>query len=85
MQHVEPGGSSKVSRCKTVKLMAGPSQEQLSGELICLSTWLRAIVAWDGDLDFDVDDSDETLFGLHERFGGDAAFNAEEGCSPNPE
>lgn len=55
--------------CKTVKLMEEPSLEQLGAELGLLRSWLRTMVSYSEDFDVVVDNSEDSLRGLHSMFG----------------
>ena len=52
---------------------AEPLPDQLSAELLLLSMWLRSMHSFDKDFDIDMDDSDDTMFKMHEHFMGDAS------------
>jgi len=54
--------------CKTVKLMEEPSPEQLGAELTLLGMWLRSMAAHGEDFDVVMDDSEEMVLRMHERF-----------------
>jgi len=54
--------------CKTVKLMEEPSVEQLGAELTLLGMWLRSMASFNGDFDVNMDDSEESMVRMHERF-----------------
>lgn len=54
--------------CKTAKLMNEPSVEQLTAELLLVSSWLQKMVRHEEDFDIDMDHSDETMLMMHEQF-----------------
>jgi len=54
-------------RVKTVKLLEDPSIEDLVAQLHVVHSWLRGIVMYDGDLDVDLGEDDDTIFELHQR------------------
>jgi hypothetical protein len=60
--------SDRTPRCKTVKLMEEPSTEQLGAELVLLCKWLRSLASHQEDFDVVMDDSEEMMFKMHERF-----------------
>eukprot|EP00928_Gymnodinium_smaydae_P055308 TRINITY_DN38894_c0_g1_i1.p1 TRINITY_DN38894_c0_g1~~TRINITY_DN38894_c0_g1_i1.p1 ORF type:complete len:325 (+),score=68.95 TRINITY_DN38894_c0_g1_i1:153-1127(+) len=54
--------------CKTVKLMQDPTVEQLGAQLLLLGMWLPAMARFDEDFEITMDDSEETLMQLQQRF-----------------
>jgi hypothetical protein len=62
----------KKCRVKTLKLLEEPSIEDLTAQLHVVHQWLTGIVMYDGDLDVDLSEDDETIFNLHQRLIGDA-------------
>jgi hypothetical protein len=54
-------------RVKTIKLLEDPSIEDLVAQLHVVHSWLRGIVAYDGNLDVDLGEDDDTIFELHQR------------------
>jgi hypothetical protein len=60
--------SDAVPCCKTVKLMGEPSPEQLGAELTLLGMWLRSMATHAEDFDVVMDDSEEMMVKMHERF-----------------
>jgi hypothetical protein len=54
-------------RVKTVKLLEDPTIEDLVAQLHVVQQWFRGIVAYDGNLDVDLGEDDDTIFELHQR------------------
>jgi hypothetical protein len=54
-------------RVKTIKLLEDPSIEDLVAQLHVVHSWLRGIVTYDGNLDVDLGEDDDTIFELHQR------------------
>jgi hypothetical protein len=54
-------------RVKTIKLLEDPSIEDLVAQLHVVHSWLRGVVAYDGNLDVDLGEDDDTIFELHQR------------------
>merc|ERR1719401_1890427 len=52
-------GQEKPLRCKTVKLLEDPDLTQLTAELEMLVSWLHAVVAYDGNADLDLSNSED--------------------------
>lgn len=64
----ESSSSRMMPCCKTVKLLEEPSVEQLGAELVLLGKWLRSMATHDEDFDVVMDDSEEMMFKINERF-----------------
>lgn len=62
--------TDRTPRCKTVKLMEEPSVEQLRAELMLLGMWLRSMASHAEDFDVVMDDSEQMMLKMHERFCG---------------
>jgi hypothetical protein len=54
-------------RVKTIKLLEDPSIEDLVAQLHVVHSWLRGVVAYDGNLDVDLGEDDDTIFELHQQ------------------
>lgn len=55
----DKNGADKICRCKSVRLLMEPDLEKLIAELQVLSTWLRKLVLYDGDVDLDFSQMEE--------------------------
>ena len=53
-------------RTKTVKMLDEPDTTELHDQLEIINSWLPAMVSYDDDFDVAMDDSNDSLFELHD-------------------
>lgn len=71
MHTIHPGGTE--FSIKTFKLVHDPTIEELTAQLTMMDVWLPFLVAYEGDQDYDIEDTEDNakLMELHRRITGE--------------
>jgi len=76
VQH-DQAGLQKNCRCKTVKLLEEPDMLHLTAELEVLAGWIQPLAIYDGDIEVDLSNSEESLSTMEKLL--------QESCQDDPE